>query len=140
MIDKAAGNVLAVDPGQRRFGIAVADEETRFARPLEVIDSRLVDPIDRIMELMTEHGCSLVVVGKPIGLSGGSGPAVEAYKGFVDELRDRGAEVDEYDERLTTVIAEKGLRAGGARPSARKQIRDAVAAQVLLQSYMDSHR
>lgn len=130
--------ILGVDPGERRVGIAVADDETRFARPLEVIDVRAVDPIARIAALVRELGAGIVVVGRPVGLSGRAGPAVEAQTAFVDALRAAlDVHVVEYDERLTSVVAEQGLRAAGGGPSARKRIRDAVAAQVMLQGYID---
>lgn len=133
--------ILGVDPGERRVGVALADEETRFARPLEVVDAKETDPVQRIAELVTEHTVSLVVVGKPVSLSGGDGVAVANAAPFVAALRDAlPVEVVEHDERLTTVIAERGLRAGGADRAARKRIRDAVAAQVMLQGYMDSRR
>ncbi len=133
-------SVLGVDPGERRYGVAVADLETRFARAVEVIDAREVEPVARIIELCDEHAAAKVVVGKPIGLSGRAGPAVEARKTFVERLRQAGVEVEEFDERLTTVIAEQGLRAGGTKATKRKEMRDAVAAQVLLQSYLDAGR
>lgn len=133
--------ILGVDPGERRVGVALADEETRFARPLEVIDARETDPVARIADLVAEHTISLVVVGKPVSLSGGDGVAVANAAPFVAALRDAlPVEVVEHDERLTTVIAERGLRAGGADRAARKRIRDAVAAQVMLQGYMDTHK
>ncbi|HEX2296098.1 MAG TPA: Holliday junction resolvase RuvX [Actinomycetota bacterium] len=130
--------ILGVDPGERRVGVALADEETRFARPLEVIDAAAADPVERIAELARTHAVSLVVVGKPVSLSGRDGRAVEDAAPFVAALR--GAlpvEVVEHDERLTTVVAERGLRAGGADAATRKRLRDAVAAQVMLQGYLD---
>lgn len=133
--------ILGVDPGERRVGLALADEETRFARPLEVIDVAATDPLGRIGEVVVEHGVTLVVVGKPVSLSGGDGAAVENAAPFVASLRGTlPVDVVEHDERLTTVIAERGLRAGGAGAAARKKIRDAVAAQVMLQGYLDTHR
>jgi len=76
-----------------------------------------------------------------VGLSGQAGPAVAQQKVFVDELRSRtDIPVEEFDERLTTVVAEAGLRAGGARARDRKRKRDAVAAQVLLQGFLDATR
>lgn len=130
--------ILGVDPGERRVGVALADEETRFARPLEVIDVAATDPVARIAELTAEHAVSLVVVGKPVSLSGREGRAVADAAPFVARLRDAlTVEVVEHDERLTTVIAERGLRAGGADRAARKRLRDAVAAQVMLQGYLD---
>ena len=131
--------ILGVDPGERRVGVALADEETRFARPLEVIDVAATDPVQRIGALVAEHEVSLVVVGKPVSLSGAQGPAVENAAPFLVALRAAlPVDVVEHDERLTTVIAERGLRAGGAGREARKRIRDAVAAQVMLQGYLDS--
>lgn len=133
--------ILGVDPGERRVGVALADEETRFARPLEVVDVALADPVARIADLVREHVVSLVVVGRPVGLSGRDGPAVEAAAPFVAALRDAlPVDVVEHDERLTTVIAERSLRAGGAKRDARKKLRDAVAAQVMLQGYLDTRR
>ena len=130
--------ILAVDPGERRYGVAVADLETRFAYPLEVIDAREVDPVERVAELVAERSAVKVVVGRPVGLSGRAGPAVEARIAFLDALRSKGIDVVEHDERLTTVIAEQGLRAGGHPAGARAAQRDAVAAQVLLQSFLDA--
>ena len=131
--------VIGVDPGSRRVGVAVADLETRFARPLEVIDVTVQDPVERILALAAEQGATTIVVGKPIGLSGIEGPAVQAQRGLVDELRNAtDLEVTEHDERMTTVMAEAGMRASGATAKARRALRDAVAAQVMLQGYLDS--
>lgn len=133
--------LLGVDPGRRRVGVAVADPETRFARPLEVIDTLETDAVRRIVDLVQDLGVSSIVVGRPIGLSGREGPAVEEQQHFVERLREA-TEVDviEHDERLSTTFAEQGLRASGARSKARAGIRDAVAAQVILQGYLDATR
>ena len=133
--------ILAVDPGSRRYGVAFADLETRFARPLEVIDAASTDPVARVVELAVEHGAIEIVVGRPVGLAGTEGPAVTERAEFVTALKQRtDIEVTEYDERLTTVIAEQGLRASGARSRDRNSVRDSVAAQVLLQSVLDARR
>jgi putative holliday junction resolvase len=135
------GCVLGVDPGERRVGIAAADLETRFARPVEVIDASSSDPVERTAALVVELDAERVVVGRPTGLGGGAGPAVAAQQDFVDRLRARlEVPVEEFDERLTTVIAEQGLRASGAGRRARKRTLDAIAAQVMLQGYMDARR
>ncbi|MDQ3963463.1 MAG: Holliday junction resolvase RuvX [Actinomycetota bacterium] len=133
--------ILGVDPGSRRVGVAIADTETRFAHPLEVIDATETDPTVRIAELVREHEVNVVVVGRPTSLSGRAGPAVDAQQAFVDGLRAvLEVSIVEHDERLTTVLADQGLRAGGASRKTRAAQRDAVAAQVMLQSYMDSTR
>jgi putative Holliday junction resolvase len=131
--------ILGVDPGERRIGVAVADDETRFARALEVIDSREADPIARIGTLVQDLDVRRVVVGKPTSLTGAAGRAVDAQRAFRDELRAAlEIPVEDYDERLTTVVAERSMRAAGAKPAARKAMRDAVAAAVMLQGYLDS--
>jgi putative Holliday junction resolvase len=133
--------ILGIDPGAKRVGVAVADTETRFARPLEVVDKGSVDAVARVTALVQELDVELVVVGRPVGLSGRAGPAVEAQQELVTALRAAlDVEVVEHDERLTTVVAEQGLRAGGARRRSRDELRDAVAAQVMLQGYLDTYR
>ena len=132
--------ILGVDPGERRIGIAVGDESTGVAVPVEVIDARTIDPVDRVAEIVAERGVKLVVVGLPVGLSGGEGPAVSAQQGFLESLTEKlDVPVTAYDERLTTVVAERAMRAAGGSAARRKQIRDAVAAQVMLQGYLDAH-
>lgn len=132
--------ILGIDPGTKRTGIAVADEETRFARPVEVIDVEQGDTFARIRELVTELEVSKVVVGRPVNLAGLEGPAMEAHKSFVVRLRSEiEVPVDVYDERLTSVIADRSLKEAGISRQKAKSIRDAVAAQVMLQGYMDAH-
>jgi putative Holliday junction resolvase len=133
--------ILGIDPGARRIGVAVADTETRFARPVEVIDITKTDAIARIEQLVRELGVTEVVVGRPVSLSGKAGAAVEAQRDLLDRLRSAlDVDVREHDERLTTVVAEQGLRGSGASREARKNLRDAVAAQVMLQGYLESIR
>lgn len=131
--------ILGVDPGLRRVGLAVADERTRVALPVEVIDVQRIDPVTRIVELARDRSASVIVVGRPVGLSGQPGPAVQAQGEFVARLRAAvSVPVEEFDERLTTVIAERNLRARGSSARTRTKVRDAVAAQVMLQGYLDT--
>ncbi|HVF52652.1 MAG TPA: Holliday junction resolvase RuvX [Actinomycetota bacterium] len=133
--------ILGIDPGARRVGIAVADLETRFARPLEVVDRTSTDVLERVPALVAELEVTVVVVGRPVGLSGRAGPAVTAYAELVEALRARlPIPVEEFDERFTTTIADQGLKAAGGNRSARDSLRDAVAAQVMLQGYLDATR
>ena len=133
--------ILGIDPGTSRIGVAAADVETRFAHPVEVIDVSKTNAIARIQQLVRELGVTRVIVGRPVALSGRSGAAVESQRELLDRLRaSLDVEVREYDERLTTIVADQGLRGSGASRRARKELRDAVAAQVMLQGYMDSTR
>jgi putative holliday junction resolvase len=133
--------IIGVDPGERRVGVAVADTETRFARPLEVIDTRESDPVVRIAQIVNENEGEIVVVGRPTGLSGHAGPAVDKQQDFVRRLQaGLDVPVEDFDERLTTVAAERRLREGGAKASRARSIKDAVAAQLMLQDYLDSSK
>ena len=123
------------------MGVAVADLETRFARPLEVIDTRSSDPVVRITEIAREIEATKIVIGRPIGLSGHAGAAVDKQQVLVNALRQAcDVEIVEHDERMTSVIADRALREAGKKTKDARAIRDAVAAQVMLQDYMDTHR
>lgn len=133
-----SGPILGIDPGSVRVGLAAGDRVTRFARPLEVVDRRSEDAVARIAQVVKELGATSVVVGRPTGLAGRAGPAVAEQERFVADLRSAlPCPVEEYDERFTTVIAGQGLRAGRAGRRRRAELLDAVAAQVMLQGYLD---
>ena len=133
--------ILGIDPGERRVGIALADLETRFACPLEVIDIKETDLFGRLRELIDEHEVETLVVGRPVGLSGHEGPAMDAHKTFLMRLRGEvEVHVDVYDERFTTSIAEQQMRDAGLSAKKQKGMKDAVAAQVMLQGYMDARK
>jgi putative holliday junction resolvase len=139
------GRVLGVDLGSRRIGLAVSDPDGRVATPHSVIERSgdLAADHRTIMARAREAGASRVVVGLPLSLSGNAGPAAQAVLGEVDALRALAGEeltVETQDERLTTVIAERGMRAANAPRRARKRAVDAAAAAVMLQSYLEARR
>jgi putative pre-16S rRNA nuclease len=138
------GRVLGVDLGSRRIGLAVSDPAGQVATPLAVVERSGDRAADHrtILAHAREAGASRIVVGLPLSLSGDVGPAARAVLEEVEALRAEASEaitVDTHDERLTTVIAERGLRAGRARRRARKQAVDPAAAAVMLQSYLETH-
>jgi putative Holliday junction resolvase len=137
------GRVLGVDLGSRRIGLALSDPEGRVATPDTVIELSGDPAADHraVLARAREAGASRVVVGLPLSLSGDVGPAARAALGEVDSLRAlAGGEltVETHDERLTTVIAERGMRAVGASRTARRRRVDASAAAVMLQSYLEA--
>jgi putative Holliday junction resolvase len=130
--------ILGIDPGTKRVGIAAADLETRFARPVEVVPADAA--VGRIVSLVDEIGATTIVIGRPLSMSGVSGPAVDSYLEFGAQLRaslPAAVEVVEFDERLTSVIAERQLRSAGVKAKDSRAKVDAVAAQVMLQGYLD---
>ena len=137
------GRVLGVDLGSRRIGLALSDPTGRVAIPHAVID-RSGDPaVDRrkILADAREAGASRVVVGLPLSLSGDTGPAARAVLEEVDALRALAGEevtVETHDERLTTVIAEQGMREARVPRRTRRRTVDSAAAAVMLQSYLEA--
>jgi putative Holliday junction resolvase len=132
--------ILGLDVGERRIGVAVADEGVRVALPVTVVERR--EPpadLDAIARLVGEHGAEAVVIGLPISLNGSLGPQAQAVKAFGQELSARLALPIEYwDERLSSVEAERRLADAGRRGPKAKARRDAAAAAIVLQSYLDS--
>ncbi len=135
--------VLAVDLGSRRIGLAVSDPTGTLASPYEVLH-RSGDPEAdrrRILEVAEELGAERIVVGLPLSLDGSVGPAAREAREEMGELAAlTSLPVEAYDERLTTVFAERLLSARGVRSKARRAVVDKAAAAVMLQAWLDSHR
>ena len=130
--------ILGLDPGERRIGVALSDPTGTIASPHSVIDRRTVDPAIAVREMCEEYGVGLIVVGLPTGLSGNEGPSAKAARVFgtrVSAAAD--VPVEFQDERFTTVTAEAALLEGGVRRDKRREVRDKVAAAVILQTYLD---
>jgi putative pre-16S rRNA nuclease len=134
--------VLGIDPGEVRVGVALSDDLGMLAHPLETINvSAGRDPCDRIAELVRERAVLAVVVGVPRNMDGSFGPAAEKARSLIEKLRARLAcEVIPWDERLTTVSARRALRHAGRKEKNQRSVIDQVAAQILLQSWLDSQK
>ncbi len=134
------GRALGLDLGSRRIGVAVSDAAGAVATPYEVVE-RVGDRTRehaRLLALAEETGAVVIVVGLPLSLDGSLGPAARGVLEEVDELAARTPlPVRTYDERLTTVSAERALRAGGVKGRDRRKVVDQVAAAVLLQAWLD---
>jgi putative Holliday junction resolvase len=136
--------VLGLDPGERRIGIAISDPTGTLAHPLQTLvrGSREED-FAAIAALVAEHDVELVVVGRPLSLDGTEGPQARRVARYMDALAAcLPVPVVSWDERFTTAAADEILRQirgrkGRRRARARGQV-DAIAAAVILQSYLDS--
>jgi putative Holliday junction resolvase len=136
--------ILGLDPGERRIGIAVSDPMGTLAHPLQTLvrGSREED-FAAIAALVAEHDVELVVVGWPLSLDGTEGPQARRVARYTDALAAcLPVPVVSWDERFTTAAADEILRQirgrkGRRRARARGQV-DAIAAAVILQSYLDS--
>jgi len=132
------GAVLALDLGAARIGVAVSDPERHVAMPLGTIRTGAPQDLKAVASLVREHGVGLVVVGDPVNLSGAPGESSRHAAAFAEALRSAlTVPVELFDERLTTVEAERMLSAAGVKGRRRREVVDQVAATVILQSYLD---
>lgn len=132
-----------MDLGTRRIGVALSDSEGTLALPYEVLTRTRDRAGDhrRLAELVREAEAEVVVVGLPLSLDGSIGPAARRALAEVEELRRAlGVPVETYDERLTTVSAERALREMNMNAQARRKVVDKVAASVILQGWLDQRR
>ena len=132
---------LGVDLGTRRIGLAISDSKGKVATPYATLD-RTNDEHDAaaIAEVAAAEEAKLVVLGHPLSMDGKRGDAALVTEAFADKLKDAGVRVALWDERLTTKEADSKLKGRGMKGRARRAVVDKVAAQVLLQSYLDTKR
>jgi putative Holliday junction resolvase len=131
------GRVLAIDPGERRVGIAVSDPTGIIAQGLETFDRRVDgDLIAHLKRLVHDYDVAHIIIGNPISLSGREGEASAVARRLADQVRDGvGLRVELWDERLSSTEAHRVL--AGSR--ADKKAVDRVAAVLILQGYLDAH-
>ena len=132
---------LGLDLGERRVGVAVCDSAGTVATPVETL-VRTGDPdrdLRAIADQVRQWEAEIVVVGLPISLDGSEGPAARTARAEIGRL-ERLLEVPvvSYDERLTTVIAERSLMEQQMKAPQRRGVVDRVAAAVILQSWLDA--
>ncbi len=131
--------VLGIDYGERRVGIAVSDPSGTIALPLTMLDRHTCgDLTEAVVGQVTATGAVAIVVGLPLNMNGTHGPMAEAAQAFADGLRCRlGIPVLTYDERLSSCEVERVLLAADMSRKRRRDVRDKLAAQVILQAYLD---
>jgi putative holliday junction resolvase len=132
--------ILALDLGRARIGVAISDELQLLAHPLETIrsDARATS---RLAEIVLQKNVDHVVVGLPRQMSGAIGAAATEALQFVEKLRAiLPCGVTTSDERLTTAAAHRALRDAGKKTRYTKGYVDQVAAQMILQGYLDQRQ
>jgi putative Holliday junction resolvase len=132
---------MALDLGEARIGVAISDAmgiSTRPLEPVRCVGSR--KDLARVEALMREHEVETVVIGLPLTLSGEEGEAAAKSREFGDGLQKRlpRARIVFWDERLTTVEAERVLIQANVRRKRRRQVVDGLAAVLILQGFLDS--
>ncbi len=134
--------IIGIDLGEKNVGVAVSDELGLTAQGLTCLrrtgDARLIDDL---CQLISDRNAVLIVIGLPRNMSGDMGPKAQEATEFAEKLRARcGVEVSLWDERLTTKMAERSMLEGDLSRKKRKRRRDIVAAQLILQSFLDAQR
>ncbi|MCS7159662.1 MAG: Holliday junction resolvase RuvX [Gemmatales bacterium] len=134
------GRLLGLDYGEVRIGVAISDPERRIASPVEVYHRRSQhEDADYFRRLVFQKNITGIVVGLPRRLGGEEGSAAEAARHFGQWLQEiTGLRVAYWDERLTTQLAERLMQKAGWTPRTRREKADMIAAQVILQSYLDA--
>ena len=133
---------LGLDVGERRIGAAISDELGAIASPLVMIPRGDGD-LHEIARIVRERDIGTVVIGLPTGMSGREGPQAAVTRAFATQLAERigeGTALRFWDERLTTAIADRTMRERGVKRDDRRKERDAIAAAVILQGWLDSQR
>ena len=133
---------LGLDVGERRIGVAVSDPTGTLARPLTTLERKgLPHDLEAVLDLARRESAQAIVVGLPLTLRGEEGPQAQAVRAFLSALRERTPlPVEAWDERLSTVEAERRLREAGRQPSRERARVDAVSAALILQAWLDARR
>jgi putative holliday junction resolvase len=133
------GRVLGLDLGDARIGVAISDDRRRIAVPLGTVRTGAPADLKAIADLVHGHGVTLVVIGHPLHLSGEAGERAHHAELFAEAL-DAFLDVPVLlqDERLSSVEADRALRAAGASGRERRRTVDRSAATVILQAWLDA--
>jgi len=134
--------LMGLDVGEKRIGVAIANAAGLLAVPLAVLDSVEEEAdLKAILALAEEHDVEQIVVGLPRSMDGSIGKQAEVVLAFCKLLSQHtDIPVDTWDERLSTVAAERLLSEAGAKKGKKKAQRDALAAAIVLQGYLDRAR
>jgi len=129
-----------LDVGDKTIGVALSDELGWTAQGLEVIRRRSAEhDFTRLAAIAKQYGVQSWVVGMPRNMNGTYGPRAEFTRAFMAQLSERvGLPVESWDERLTTVAAQRALLEADVSRAKRRQVIDKVAAAVILQGFLDS--
>lgn len=137
--------IMGLDFGSRTVGVAISDSLLLTAQGVEIIrrkeENKLRQTLARIEALIVEYQVEEIVLGLPKNMNATEGPRVELTKEFQEKLERRtGLPVTLWDERLTTVAAEKAMIEAGLRREKRSEHVDKVAAVLILQGYLDRRK
>lgn len=130
---------LSIDPGGKRTGLAIGDADTGSVGPVDVVQTRDRDTLVRaIAEAVGEYDAEALVIGMPLNMDGTPGPAAKQAEALAQRLeRETGLAVHRVDERLSSYAADQQMAGSGLTRGRKKARRDALAAAVILQDFLD---
>ncbi|MBA7712396.1 putative pre-16S rRNA nuclease [subsurface metagenome] len=130
---------LGLDIGDKRIGVALSDPDGLLASPLTIINRREeTADIKAITDIISQHQVGQIIVGLPRSMDGSLGHQANKVQDFTQKLcRHTEVPVEFRDERLTTVLAKRLMRAAKTKKSREKAQDDAIAAAIILQGYLD---
>jgi putative Holliday junction resolvase len=133
---------LGVDPGKKRIGLAISDPGERFSSPLKVLGRRSLEQVVAdIAALCREEEIGAIVVGLPINMDGSYSPGAHEAEELGKLLHEAtGLAVEYWDERLSSVTAERAMLEADLSRAMRKRKIDKVAAQIILQGFLDARQ
>ena len=132
---------IGIDYGKRRIGLAVSDRDEHIASPLTTLDARgrVAEDVRAVTACAAQYEVDGFVVGLPLNMDGTEGAQAKIARRFGDELaRAVGKPVHLWDERLSSFAARELLEASDLTPKKRKERLDRVAAQIILQGFLDA--
>jgi putative Holliday junction resolvase len=134
--------ILGIDYGQQRIGVAISDEMGIVATPLGNVEENGVNAaVAAIAKMVSERAVGKIVVGLPRNMDGSLGAKAQETQAFVEKLKARvKIPIQTWDERLTTKAAERVLIKANVSRKKRREVVDKMAAQMILQSYLDSQQ
>jgi putative pre-16S rRNA nuclease len=131
--------VLGLDVGSRTIGVAVTDDLGLCAHALKTIERRGTShDVEAVLAIARDYGIECAIIGMPYDEEGKEGPRAKRVRVFLEALAAVGLAVEPWDERMSTVEAEEVLLEADLSRSKRKKVVDRLAAQVILQSWLDA--
>ena len=132
-------SILGIDLGKKRTGIAVSDISQKIASPFKVIENMKFNEVLKILKkIVTERDICAIIVGDPINMNGSIGPKSQSSRSFIKNLsKELDIPILLWDERLTTVSAERSLLEADIPRKKRQQVIDKIAASIILQNFLD---
>ena len=138
----AAGPLIGLDPGTKTIGVAASDPSRLMAMPVETVrKTKFTADAERLLALTAERKAAAIVLGLPRNMDGSEGPRAQSVRAFARNLSQKtDLPIVYWDERLSTVAAERELIAADASRAKRAQVIDQMAAVFILQGALDRLR